>query len=603
MSTIKVSDFIAKHLKEKYHIQTVFMVSGGGAMHLNDSFGRYIPYVCNHHEQACAIAAEGYARVHQQLAVVNVTTGPGGLNCLNGVFGQWTDSVPVLYVSGQVKRATTLAACPQIPLRQLGDQEVDIIRVVKPLTKYAHCLTRPEDVLYVLDKAVYLATHGRKGPVWVDVPLDVQAALVEEETLKPYDEAEDCLHLPNVTAPIEKLAHMLAQQAQKPLIVAGHGIRLADAEKEFLDFVARQDIPVVTTINGFDIIAQDNPRFIARIGTTANRAGNFALQNADLVLTLGSRNNIRQISYNWENYAKNAQLVCVDIDQAELDKPTLSPALKIQADCKTFLQGLLAHPVSVKRPEWLAWCRHLREKYPPVSEAPRVKPNPLEPYAFVDTLISQFAADEVVVGGNGTAFLLPFQVGKVKQGQRYIWNSGDASMGYDLPAAIGACLANGKRRTVCLAGDGSIMMNLQELQTIKHYQLPIKLFILNNDGYISIQQTQKNFFNGRMTACTTQSGVSLPDFMKVGEAFGLPTTRIQSSEQLIAQIRRVLDCPGPVVCEVMLSPGYTFAPKLSARKLPDGTMVSPSLEDMFPFLDRKEMEEIQFSAKQIGKDK
>ena len=587
---IKVSDYIAKRLKEYYNVKCVFMVSGGGAMHLNDSIGKYLNYVCNHHEQACSIAAEGYARVKQELGVVNITTGPGGLNCLNGVFGEWTDSVPVLYISGQVKRATTLASCAHLPLRQLGDQEVDIISCVKPLTKYAVSLTEPQDAKYVLDKAIYIATHGRFGPVWIDIPLDVQAALIDENTLKEYNPQEDALNLPDISAQVEQTAALL-KQAKKPLIIAGHGIRLAGAQQAFLDLVNQLQVPVVTTMNGFDVIAQDNPHFVARIGTVANRAGNFALQNADLVLSIGSRNNIRQVSYNWENFAKNAKLICVDIDRAELDKPTLKPALKIHADCLAFIQALAATKVCAQREDWTAWCRQIQAKYPPVTEAPRVTANPIEPYYFVEKLIEQFAPNEVVVGGNGTAFLLPFQVGKVKQGQRYIWNSGDASMGYDLPAAIGACFANNQARTICLAGDGSIMMNLQELQTIKHYHLPIKIFLFNNDGYISIQQTQKNFFEGRMTACTRQSGVTLPDFVKLGDVFGLQTARIEKAENLEKQIQDVLNMPGPVLCEVMLSPGYIFAPKLSARKLPDGTMVSPSLEDLFPFLDRKELED------------
>ena len=300
------------------------------------------------------------------------------------------------------------------------------------------------------------------------------------------------------------------------------------------------------------------------------------------------------MSYNWENFAKRAQLICVDIDEAELNKPTIKPAVKIHADCKDFLLKLSALPLPRAPQDWLDWCRQIKRKYPPVTEAPRVAPNPIEPYYFVDKLITQFAQDDVIVGGNGTAFLLPFQVGQVKQGQRYIWNSGDASMGYDLPAAIGACFANGRKRTICLAGDGSIMMNLQELQTVKHYNLPIKLFVLNNDGYISIQQTQKNFFEGRMTACTRQSGVSLPDFIQVGRAFGLTTCKIDTPHRLEQQIQDVLNTAGPVLCEVFLSPGYIFAPKLSARKLPDGTMVSPSLEDLFPFLDKQEMEQNKF---------
>lgn len=584
---IKLSDFIAKRLKELYNTEYVFMVSGGGAMHLNDSFGKYIKYVCNHHEQACAIAAEGYARLNQKLAVVNITTGPGGLNCLNGVFGQWTDSVPVLYISGQVKTSTTLASCPDINLRQLGDQEVDIVSVVKSLTKYAVTLTDPYDIEYILDKAVYIATHGRKGPVWIDVPINLQAALIDETKLKKYLPQEDKIVLPNNASQYMQL-EKLYKEAKKPLIVAGHGIRLANAKEDFIKLVNKLNIPVVTTMNGFDIIPHTNENFIGRIGTVANRAANFVLQNADLVITIGTRNNIRQVSYNWENYAKNAKLVCVDIDKAELDKPTIKPEIKFHSDAKDFiLKALDLLPVK-EHNNWNIWTKQLKNKYPVLTEAGRIEHNPIEPYYFINKLTKHFDKNEVVVCGNGTAFLLPFQVGEVKDNQRYIWNSGDASMGYDLPAAIGACFANNKKNTVCLAGDGSIMMNLQELQTMIHYNLPIKLFILNNNGYISIQQTQKNFFEGRMTACTTESGVSIPDFIKLGNAFGIKSVKIASKENLDEQIEEVLQTEGPILCEVMLSPGYIFAPKLSARKLDDGTMISPSLEDMFPFLDRDE---------------
>ena len=587
---IKLSDYIAKRLKEIYNVKNVFMVSGGGAMHLNDSFGKYIPYICNHHEQACAIAAEGYARVNQELAVVNVTTGPGGLNCLNGVFGQWTDSVPVLYISGQVKFSTTLASCPEIPLRQLGDQEVDIVSVVKPLTKYAVMATDPNDIEYVLDKAVYLATHGRKGPVWIDIPMNIQAAMIDETKLKKYNPIEDELVFPSIEKEIARLISLF-KEAKRPLIIAGHGIRLSGAIKDFINLTEKLNIPVVTTMNGFDVIPDDNPCFCARIGTVANRAGNFILQNSDLVISIGSRNNIRQVSYNWENFAKNAKLVCVDIDRAELDKPTLKPFLKINADAKIFINKFYNAVETQDFSQWNDWCKNIKKKYPPVDEAERIAPNPIEPYHFIDELIQCFKDDEVIVCANGSAFLIPFQVGKVKPNQRYIWNSGDASMGYDLPAVIGACVANNKKNTICIAGDGSIMMNLQELQTIVHYNLPVKIIVLNNNGYISIQQTQNNFFNGRMTACTVDSGVSLPDFIKIAKAFNLPSVLIDKSSDVKIKIEEVLKADGPVLCEVMLSGGYIFAPKLSAKKLDDGTMISPSLEDMYPFLPREEFEQ------------
>ena len=590
---IKVSDYIAKRLKEKYNVKTVFMISGGGAMHLNDSFGKYLPYICNHNEQASAIAAEGYARVNQELAVVNVTTGPGGLNCLNGVFGQWTDSVPVLYISGQVKSTTTISSCPEINLRQLGDQEVDIISVVKSLTKYAKMVTEPKEVKYHLDKAIHEATTGRFGPVWLDIPINIQAAMIDESKLIEFKE-DNKTYQPISSSAYQLLIEKL-QQAKRPLIIAGHGITLSKSKDAFLKLVEKLQIPVVTTMNGFDTMPSDNEFFTGRIGTVANRAGNFALQNADLILCLGTRNNIRQVSYNWENFAKNAYKIVVDIDKAELDKPTIKPDLKICADLALFLPELLKNlsaykPISPS-PDWLDFCKNLKKKYPTLTEAQRVVHNPIEPYFFAQELTKCFSEDEVVVSGNGTAFLAPFQVGIVKKNQRYIWNSGDASMGYDLPAAIGACIANNNKSTVCLAGDGSIMMNLQELQTVKHYNLPIKLFVLNNNGYISIQQTQKNFFEGRMTACSVDSGVSIPDFIKIGKAFEIETFKIDSLDNLEQNIKKVLNFNGPILCEVMLSPDYIFAPKLSAKKLEDGTMVSPSLEDLYPFLSREEIAE------------
>ncbi len=597
---IKVSDYIMKRLKEVYGVDCVFMVSGGGAMHLNDSVGKYLPYICNHNEQGCSIAAEGYARVNQKLAVVNVTTGPGGLNCLNGVMGEWTDSVPVLYISGQVKYTTTLDSCKELNLRQLGDQEVDIVSVVKPLTKYAVMVKEARDIKYHLDKAIYLATHGRFGPVWLDIPLNIQAAMIDENDLRSYDFTEDALHLPDVDNEIKQLADMI-KQAKRPLLVAGHGIRLSGTLTEFTDLVAKLNIPVVTTMNGFDTISEDNPNFVARIGTVANRAGNFVLQNADLVITVGSRNNIRQVSYNWENFAKNAKLVGVDIDKPELDKKTINPVLKINADCKNFIKKLFAITEPMEPTEWNAWTKAVKKKYPPVTEAFRGKDNPIEPYSFMDKLIKKFSENEIVVCGNGTAFLLPFQVGTVKKGQRYIWNSGDASMGYDLPAAIGACVAAGRRKTICLAGDGSIMMNLQELQTIKHNNLPIKIFIINNDGYISIKQTQNNFFEGRHCGDGRNSGVSLPDFVKVGTAFGIKSLRVDKPENLDKAIAEALEGDEPVICEVMVNSDYVFSPKLSARVLPDGSMESPSLEDMFPFLPREEFAENMIYCKEKKK--
>lgn len=589
MAKIKVSDYIASRLKNIYDIKNVFMVSGGGAMHLNDSFGKYIPYICNHNEQACAIAAEGYAKASSKLAVVNVTTGPGGVNCLNGVFGQWTDSVPVLYISGQVKRATTLASCPDLNLRQLGDQEADIISVVKPLTKYAVMVKNPLEIKYHLDRAVYEATTGRKGPVWLDIPIDVQAAVIEEQELidfdiscKPPSTKEDC----KITEVLNRLS-----LAKTPLIVAGHGIRLSGMKHTFLDILKNLNIPVVTTFNGFDLLNEDTPQYIGRIGTIGQRAGNFALQNADLVLFLGTRNNIRQISYNWENFARNAYKIVVDIDKAELEKPLVKPDMAIHADLADFLPLLKEALTSIDKPEWLTFCRDLKERYSFSNTKEYSQTgDKINVYYFVRRLTELMSENDVCVTANGTAIIASVQTAMVKNNQRIFSNSGDASMGYDLPAAIGACVANNKKNTICIAGDGSLMMNLQELQTLKHHNLPVKIFILNNDGYSSIKQTQTNFFEGRNTGAGTNSGVSIPDFVKVGSAFDIKSIRLESPNEIDNTIKDVLSTKGPVLCDVIVNPDYIFTPKLSSRKLEDGTMISPSLEDMYPFLPRDEYE-------------
>ncbi len=589
---IKVSDYIAQRLKQVHGVEQVFMVSGGGAMHLNDSLGRELTYMANHHEQACAIAAEGYARVNQRLAVVNVTTGPGGINALNGVFGQWTDSVPVLYLSGQVKISTTVASCPEIPLRQLGDQEVDSVSMVRTLTKYAVLISEPESIRYHLDKAIYEATHGRFGPVWLDIPINIQAALIDPDTLPAFTPPEPTA----TTLPIEDvLARLL--KAKRPLIVAGHGIRLSKQESTFYKLLKILQIPVVTTFNGMDVLPDDHSLFAGRIGTVGQRSGNFALQNADVVLCLGTRNNIRQASYNYENYAKNAFKIVVDIDEAELKKPTVVPDLPINADLADFLPALLsAMPAHTAR-DWVAWCQDCKARFAHANtpEYQQTDANLLNPYHFVRTLSEATPENAIWVMANGSACVCSFQTAQVKAGQRFLLNSGNASMGYDLPAAIGAALEAHGRPVICVSGDGSLMMNLQELETLRYHQLPIKLFIIQNGGYASIKNTQRNFFKGRMTASSACSGVSVPDFVKVAGAFGLPACRIQGAEDLRERLLEVLASEGPMVCEVVVDSEYSFSPKLSARQLPDGSMVSPSLEDMAPFLDRAEFQQWQLA--------
>ncbi|MFH1620274.1 MAG: thiamine pyrophosphate-binding protein [bacterium] len=589
---IKLADYVAKRLVE-HGVKHVFMISGGGAMHLNDAVGKCkgLGYICSHNEQASAMGAEGYSRVSGRLGVAVVTTGPGGTNTLTGVIGQWLDSIPALYISGQVKFRTTIASCPEAGLRQLGDQEINITDIVKPVSKFAQPLTDPYQVKYVLDKAIHMATTGRPGPVWIDIPLDVQAALIDETKLVSY-EPERLPSKGGIKTQVTRTAEML-RAAKRPVIIAGHGIRIAGAEELFKKLADTLKIPVLATFGGFDLVPNDSPFFSGRIGTVGTRGGNFSLQNADLVISLGSRNNIRQVSYDWANYARKAKKIVVDIDPAELIKPTLKPDLAVQADVKDFMAGFLAE-VSWEGiadfSAWLRWCRERSEKYPVVLEEYKKLKTRVNPYHFVETLTGMLSPETSLVAGNGSACVCLFQAGIVKKGQRIFWNSGCASMGYDLPAAIGACFGSGKKEVVCLAGDGSIMMNLQELATVLHYKLPVKIFVLNNEGYISIKQTQENFFESRYVACDSKSGVGFPDFVKVAGAFGLHTEVIDKVADMGEKIARVLAVKGPVLCEVKLPADHKFIPKLSSEKRPDGSMVSKPLEDMWPFLDRKEFQ-------------
>lgn len=591
---IKVSDYIIKRLA-KEGFEHVFMISGGGAMHLNDSVGKCknIKYICNHHEQASAIAAEGYSRASGKPAAVIVTTGPGGLNTLTGLMGQWTDSVPVIYISGQVKRQTCVKFNPDIELRQLGDQEVDITTVIKPLTKYAVTVEKPEDIKYIMDKALFLMTDKRHGPVWVDVPIDIQGAFVDEDTLKGFKPNKENNKKDFLKEKVLE-TYKLLNEAKRPVIVAGHSIRLAKAQDLFLELAEKFQIPVLTTFNGFDLIDDNNPLFIGRIGTIGDRAGNFALQNADVVLFLGTRNNIRQVSYNSEFFVRNGKKIIVDIEEAELKKPTVKPDIAVNFDVKDFLNELKTTAKKDTLPcfnSWLNWCLERKKRYPVVLPEYRKEEGLINPYYFIEVLTSCMKEKDIAVAGNGTACVCLFQAGKVKKEQRIFWNSGCASMGYDLPAAIGASFANKEKDIICIAGDGSLMMNLQELQTVCHYNLPIKLFVLNNEGYISIRQTQDAFFEGRYVASDKDSGVSIPDFVKVARSFGLSSVRIDSSKNLKENIEKVLTTKGPLVCEVMLETDYIFSPKLSSEKLPDGRIISKPLEDMYPFLDREEFKE------------
>ena len=590
---IKLSQYVIGKLAD-WGVRHAFMVTGGGAMHLNDSIGREprIHYICNHHEQASAMAVECYARITGTPGVLNVTTGPCGINALNGVFGAWTDSVPMLVLSGQVKRETCMSVTGLKDIRQLGDQEVDIVRMVGGITKYAVLVDDPESIRYHLERAWYLASSGRPGPCWLDIPVDVQSARIEEAGLRGYDPAEDRLQWDHalVAEQAREVIRRLAGAA-RPVLMAGTGVRAAGALEEFREVARLLGIPV-TTAWTHDLIATGDPLFCGRPGTIGERAGNFTVQNADALLVLGSRLNIRQVSYNWPSFARQAFKMQVDVDAAELRKPTVKPEYPIHCDLKVFLQEMLRQlPESGydtrRHCVWLSWCRERVARYPVVVEKHRKSGPPVSPYYFMEQLFERLADDDVVVCANAAACIVPYQTGKLTENQRLISNSGSASMGYDLPAAVGAAVAREGKRVVCLAGDGSIQLNIQELQTIAHHDLPVKVFVLNNNGYLSIRQTQTNFF-GNLVGESPASGVSFPNFARLAGAYGLPVTSIRTAEDF-PEISDFLDAPGPGLCEVHLDPAQEFEPRLKSRQLPDGKLVSPNLEDMFPFLDPAEL--------------
>jgi acetolactate synthase-1/2/3 large subunit len=589
---MKLSDYIFEQLLQ-WGARHVFLITGGGAMHLNDSVGTStLGYVCTHHEQAAAMAAEGYGRITRTPGILNVTTGPGGINALNGVFGAWTDSIPMLILSGQVKRETCMSTYGLTNLRQLGDQEVDIIRMVKGITKYSVFVNEPESIAYHLERAWYLAQNGRPGPCWLDIPVDVQSAQIDPATLRHYDPKEDALIFENEKVTSE-VADVLARlrAAKRPVIMAGSGVRLGGALDEFEQVIRALRLPVVTAWT-HDLIAGDDELFCGRPGTIGERAGNFTVQNSDVLLVLGSRLNIRQMSYNWNSFARFATKIQVDVDAAELNKPLLRPDIGIHCDVKVFLaemaRQLQSEPFSnTNIAGWLATAIQWKQKYPVVQYKQRVAGPPLNPYDFIDRLFGMLRDDDAVVCGNATACIVPYQAGKLRKGQRLISNSGSASMGYDLPAAIGVCVARGKR-AICLAGDGSLQMNVQELQTLVGYNLPVKVFVLNNGGYLSIRQTQMGFFQGRRIGESKESGVTFPDMAKVATAYGIPSFVIEKHADLEV-IARELDKDGPALFDVQLDTKQEFEPRLRSRILPDGKIVTPNLEDMYPFMSAEEL--------------
>ena len=598
---IKVSNYIAQFLAD-HGVSDVFTITGGGAMHLNDAIGHHEALHCtyNHHEQACAIAAEGYARLTGKVAAVCVTSGPGGTNAITGVLGGWQDSIPMFVVSGQVKRETTTWST-SVPLRQLGDQEFQIVDCVKGMTKYAHMITEPAEIRYHLEKAWYLCNSGRKGPVWLDIPLDVQAAVIEERELNGFAPEEETvssmsgMEVMNIhenpsydVRLTSRIAEKIAD-AGRPVILAGTGVRLSGAYEEFLRCIDALQIPVVTAWNAHDLLWDGHPLYCGRPGSVGTRGGNFVVQNSDLLLVLGCRMNIRQIGYNYKEFAKNAYKIVVDIDQAELHKPTVHVDMMIHADVADVMKDIADKaPETGDHQDWIRWCRNVNAKYPAARPSYFGKQKPLNPYAFIHRFSECLSEGDKVICGNGSACVITFQAMQMKKNQRLFTNSGCAAMGYGFPAAVGCAVAGRGGRVICLDGDGSFQMNIQELQTIVYNKLNLKIFILNNNGYHSIRQTQTNLFEPPLVGVSDGNGLSFPSMEKIAYAYGIPYEKIDALADIPAKMRIVLDTDGPVLCEVIVDPEQNFEPKVSSKVLPDGRIVSPEIDDMYPFLPREE---------------
>ncbi len=589
---IKISDYVIKCL-EKLGSNHMFMLPGGGAMHLNDSLGKSekIHYVCCLHEQACSIAAEAYARVNNKIGLLMVTTGPGGTNALTGVAGAYLESTPLIVISGQVKRAD-MVHTPN--LRQQGMQELDIISMVKSITKYAVVVDEPQMIRYHLERAIYEATHGRKGPVWLDIPLDIQATQIEETELvgfQPFVLQQNNVQLERqVLTVIEKL-----NEAKRPVLLAGNGIRLSDGIEVFEELINELNIPVLTTWNGIDLLEEKHPLYYGRPGGLGHRYANFIQQNSDLFISIGARLNLLQTGYNFDGFAREATRIMVDIDQAELCKTNVRPDIPICCDAKQFMEMLLKHKDKINREirkDWFDYADKMKEKYPIVKAEYWDREEKVNPYCLLDIISDLMSENDIYVSGSsGSCIDISMQAFKVKKGQRVFCTKGLASMGYGLPSTIGACLAGGKRKTVCVNGDGGFSMNIQELETIRRLNLPIKLFVLCNDGYGAIKATQTNLFDGHLVACNEDSDLSLPSIEKIAKAYGIQTIVINNNSELADKVKQVLDYEGPVVCEVHTPIEVTAIPKQVSYKRKDGQMESKPLEYMNPPLSQEEFEE------------
>lgn len=591
----QVSEYIGEYLV-KWGITHNFTVPGGGVMYLNMAFGHTegLTNVFVQHEQSAAMAADAFARIHNVPALVCCTTGPGGTNTLTGVVGAWLDSIPMLVISGQVRYSLTKMGTG-LNVRAIGDQEFDIVSVASHMSKYAAIVTDPLSIRYHLEKALWLMTNGRPGPVWLDIPQDVQRAVVEIDDLKGFEFELEREKLPKCISK-DEAQHIieLIEKSERPVLNLGNGVRIAGAYEAVQKLIHKLNVPVVVGFNSIDTIPSNDPLYVGRAGLFGDRPGNWAVQNSDLFLSIGSRLSIRQVGYNVDSWARDAYTIVEDIDPEELKKPSVRIDLPVNCDALDFVNALLealGDKTVSENEAWNTRCLEWRQNYP-VTQAAQVRPDePANVYCFMRDISKAVPENEVVVTGNGSACVVGGQAFQVKPGQRFISNSGAASMGYDLPAAIGACMADGERETICLSGDGSIQMNLQELQTIVFHKLPIKIFVINNNGYHSMRQTEGNLFPDKQAVGVgpETNDLSFPSMEKIASAYGIPYYSAKLNREIPEAIDATLHTDGPALFEVFVTSDQKFEPKSATKKLPDGTLVSPPLEDLAPFLSHDEL--------------
>jgi len=586
---MRVADFIFKFLSDR-GVDTIFMVSGGQAMFLVDAVyqNKSLKAICTHHEQSAGMSIDAYGRLTGKLGVALVTAGPGAVNITNGVVGGWTDSAPMMVISGQ-SGLSYVQYQQEHPIRQFGIQGINIKPLVEKVTKYFVTVDDPAKILYYMGKAYYLALNGRPGPVWLDVPLDVQKMEVPAGLLEEFRPSLENINNLILKEEIKKISEMLLQ-AKRPIILAGQGVRLANAVSEFSDLVNKLKVPVLTSRLGIDLIESDNKLYVGRPGNYGERSANFAVQNSDLIISIGCRLASALVGHDPKNFGLNAKKIVIDIDEQELNKPGVRIDLKIKSDAKAVLIQMLKAFDKIKIPEfhsWIGQCNYWKKTYPVVLDSYKSE-KPVNSYYFTDKLSDYASQDDMIVVDTGTCFHVACQAWKIKKGQRFLTTGGLSSMGY-WAASMGACIANNRGRTVVITGDGSLQMNIQELATIKHNNLPIKIIIFNNDGYLLIRHTQKNFMDGRLLGEGPNTGVWCPDSLKIAQAYGIKGVRVDKVSEVELKIKEVMEYDGPVVCDVMTPQWQLIIPRISSQKLADGTLVAKPYEDMFPYLSKAEL--------------